>query len=156
MKELFLLCGPPGSGKSTWAKSQIEKSLDKTKCVIISRDEIRFSLISDEDEYFSKEDLVFETFIKEINKALQEKDSVYVDATHLSSINRNKVLDRLELAGTNIIPVNFETSLETCMAQNNLRTGREKVPERVVKNMWYAFAPATYDEKHKYFHILYA
>ena len=43
MKTIWLLCGTPGSGKSTWAKSQIEKNGG----IWISRDVIRFEIIED-------------------------------------------------------------------------------------------------------------
>ena len=47
---LVLMCGAPGSGKTT-----IAKKLMCNNDLYISRDEIRYSMISDEDEYFSKE-----------------------------------------------------------------------------------------------------
>ena len=47
MKHLFLMCGVAGAGKSTY--------LSKIKnAAIISRDEIRFSIIGDFDDYFAK------------------------------------------------------------------------------------------------------
>lgn len=36
----------------------------------ISRDEIRYSMISDKDEYFSKEKEVFNEYVKQIDEAL--------------------------------------------------------------------------------------
>ena len=49
MKKLFLLCGVPGSGKSTWAQSQV----DKHSGIVCSRDAVRFSIIKDNEDYIN-------------------------------------------------------------------------------------------------------
>ena len=80
MKHLFLMCGVAGSGKSTYL-SNIKNA------VVISRDEIRFSLIGDFDDYFAKEDEVFATFIQKIQNAIDNEEGpkeIYCDATHLT------------------------------------------------------------------------
>ena len=48
---LYLMSGIPASGKSTYA----HKLAEKTGAVYISRDEIRFSLLKDEEDYFTHE-----------------------------------------------------------------------------------------------------
>lgn len=151
-RTLFILCGPAGAGKSTWARKQIENC--PYDCNIVSRDEIRFSLVSEEEEYFSKEDTVILTFLNEINKSLKNYTVTFVDATHLKEKGRNQVLDTLKLEGIDVIPVNFNLSLETCLSQNENRTGRKRVPARVVANMWHGFVPAAAGEKHKYARII--
>ena len=67
MKQLFLMCGVAGAGKSTYL-SNIKNA------VVISRDEIRFSLIGDFDDYFAKEDEVFATFIQKIQNAIDNEE----------------------------------------------------------------------------------
>lgn len=47
MANLILMCGVPGSGKSTWAKQHLKPS-----DVYISRDEIRFSLVAENGRIF--------------------------------------------------------------------------------------------------------
>lgn len=54
---LYVMIGIPGSGKSTWAKAN-----KKEKDIYVSRDEVRFSLLQDGDEYFSKEKEVLKEF----------------------------------------------------------------------------------------------
>lgn len=152
MKYLFLLCGPAGAGKSTWAANQIKDC--KYKCEIVSRDEVRFSLVSEDEQYFAKEDLVFDKFIYKINEAIHLNDAIFVDATHLNEKGRNKVLDRLFLTDVNIIPVNFMAPLDICLSQNAQRTGRKRVPEHVIEKMWYDFKPAADGEKYEYYQIL--
>ena len=136
-KKIYILCGVPGSGKSTWARKQIEE-LDG-KGIIISRDAIRFSMLGDDDAYFAHEDAVFDEFIKKIQEAIndQEHTSIFIDATHLNEKNRNKVLSRIWRMGDDvIIGVYFDVPLEECLRRNALRTGRALVPETVIKNMY--------------------
>jgi predicted kinase len=136
-KKIYILCGVPGSGKSTWAREQINK-LDG-KGIIISRDVIRFSMLGDDDAYFAHEDAVFDEFIKKIQEAINDEEhtSIFIDATHLNEKNRNKVLSRIWRMGDDVvIGVYFDIPLEECLRRNALRTGRALVPETVIKNMY--------------------
>ena len=60
-KNLYLLAGVPGSGKSTWLKQHAPDN-----SIIISRDQIRFSLLQDGEDYFAHESEVFFEFINQI------------------------------------------------------------------------------------------
>ena len=134
-KKVWLLSGLPGSGKSTWARQKITENGG----VWCSRDEVRFSIVKENEEYFSHEDEVFNTWIKQINEALEnpEVEDVYIDATHLNDKSRNKVLNRLT-KNTDIEKITnvlFLTPLETCLERNKQRSGRAVVPEEVIRNM---------------------
>ena len=83
MSTLYMMVGCPGSGKSTFAKT--------LKGKYISRDEIRFKLLQDEDDYFAKEGEVFQKFIYEIEEGLSKYGDVIVDATHLNKGSRHKL-----------------------------------------------------------------
>ena len=112
MTVLYLMCGVPGCGKSTWInKNKIDSD------VVVSRDVVRFSLVKENEDYFSKENLVFNTFIDQINEAIDNKvNTIYVDATHINETSRNKVLDRLHLSDeVKVIPVFIKEKLETCL-----------------------------------------
>ena len=152
MKTIWLLCGTPGSGKSTWAKEQVEARMNRGgEAIWLSRDVIRFSMLKDSEDYFAHEDEVFGTFIDYINKGIEiQVEHIYVDATHLNETARNKVLDKLNLDGYVINPVNFRTSLSKCLEYNEQREGRALVPRSVVKRMFYSFKPAAHGEKHPY------
>lgn len=152
-KKVYLLCGAPGSGKSSWAKTQIEQNGG----VWLSRDNVRFSLLTEEDEYFAKETEVFNTWINQINEAIHNEEGVtdiYVDATHLNEKSRNKTLSRLDRKNVHIIPVYFDTPFLMCLKQNNYRSGRERVPEEVIGNMYKSIKRPTHKEKYKYENIL--
>lgn len=134
-KRVWLLSGLPGSGKSTWARQKIAENGG----VWCSRDKVRFSIVKENEEYFSHEDEVFNTWIKQINKALEnpEVEDIYIDATHLNDKSRNKVLNRLtkNTEIEKITNVLFLTPLETCLERNKQRSGRAVVPEEVIRNM---------------------
>lgn len=137
-KTVWLLSGIPGSGKSTWARNKVQQNGG----VWCSRDEVRFSMISDTDDYFSQENRVFQSWIDNINNALNMEDvkDVYVDATHLTDKSRNKTRRRLNHKNIDkIVNVIFDVPLEVCLERNAQRTGRADVPEDVIKNMYNSF-----------------
>ncbi len=135
-KELFILIGIPGSGKSYWAKHQFHQDLNKTK--YISRDEIRFALLNDDDNYFDKEKEAYKQFIDTINLALVDDDIEYIiiDATHLTKGSRKKLFNNILVNDdVTITYVIFETPFNICWKRNKKRKGRAKVPKGVMKNM---------------------
>lgn len=146
MKNLYILCGIPGSGKSTW----VQKQLEQRPGVWCSRDKVRFGIITDNDAYFSKEDEVFTKWVGEIQAALDDvdgPDDVYADATHVNEVSRNKILNRLNVANANLKAVNFIVPLEVCQSRNLERSGRSVVPAAVIEDMYRTFIPASATEK---------
>lgn len=145
MSKLILVCGIPGSGKSTWIKNN--KTEDE---IVISRDEIRFSLLSKEDEYFSQERKVWISLMSNIESALIKNKTVYVDATHLNKYSRLKVLREVEkmLSKPDEIEILFfNVPLEIAIQRNDLRHGCEKVPHEVIKKMYLTLeAPKSFQE----------
>ena len=136
-KKVYLLAGVPGSGKSTWIRSQLVPGAEW-----ISRDNVRFAILSDEDDYFAHEDDVFDTFINYINQTLENDKihTIYIDATHLNKRSRDKVLRRVHK--DNIEELNcvcFDVPLAVCISRNNLRAGRSRVPETAICNMFQSY-----------------
>ena len=146
-KKVWLMCGIPGSGKSTWVQKQM-KTNPGAWC---SRDAVRFSMIGEDEEYFARENEVFEAWIFSIQAAIANSaiENVYIDATHLNEKSRNKVLNRLNLKNVTLCAVNFTVPLEECILRNDLREGRAKVPRSVIRRMHLSFVPAEQDEKYK-------
>ena len=143
-KTVYLLSGPPASGKSTWVRSQLTKGSEW-----ISRDNVRFSIVKEDEEYFSHEDEVFDTFIAYINKALRNPyiHTIYIDATHLNKRARHKVLSRIRKR--NISELNcvcFCVPPSVCQERNAKRGGRARVPAAAIENMFKSYTYPGIDE----------
>lgn len=142
MNNLYVMVGLPGSGKSTIAQEIKNTSM---YTIVISRDDIRFSLLKEKDQYFAKEKEVFITFKNKINKYLNEGYDVIADATHLNTASRNKLLKNVH--GYNeLIAVVADTSIEDCLKRNSKRKGRKKVPDETIKSMANNFYKPTFEE----------
>ena len=138
-KKLYIMCGPAGSGKTTWIREHATPGTSAH----ISRDRIRFCIVKEDEYYFSKEDEVYEEFIRQIAHAFEIPwvDEVYADATHLTSKSRHKLVLAVEKYFLNfdLIAIVVKPELEQCLAQNAQRTGRECVPETVIRNMYTSY-----------------
>ena len=131
---LILMMGVPGCGKSYFA-AKLAQWIPNTE--IISRDEIRFKMLQSNDEYFKHEKQVFQAFILAINESLAAGHNVIIDATHINRQSRSKLLREINRDYYNRCDIFYmRTPIGRCIAQNNLREGRAKVPEKVIKDFW--------------------
>lgn len=147
-KILKMMCGAPGSGKSTWVRNHLDNN-----SIVISRDQIRFNMVKEDEYYFSKEDDVFRTFIRQIQNAINDEngpDCIYCDATHMTENGRNKVLDRLRLDNVELEAVVVMPSLTEVLRRNEQRQGREKVPNEAVVRMYRSYEDPRFDGKHPF------
>lgn len=130
-KNLVILSGIPGAGKSTWLRTHLGDG-----DAYVSRDEVRFSIISDDEDYFAHETEVFDKFVAEIEENLNKGLRVFADATHINWASRRKLLERIHDKDNIDIDVYvFKTPLETCFERNEQRTGRAAVPRSVIRRM---------------------
>ena len=143
-KKIYLMCGVPASGKSTF----VQQNMNPVTDVWCSRDQVRFSMVSEDEEYFAKEPEVFATWIKNINDALvlDSVQNIFVDATHLNKASRLKTLNLLHLENADVISVVAQASLPTCLKRNKERTGRAQVPNTVIRRMYMNFTVPTTKE----------
>lgn len=148
MNYLIMFCGIPGSGKSTEARHMAGSLAARGLTVEhISRDELRFSMISDESEYFSKEKEVFSKFVEKMNNSLNKNNCTIIDATHISKASRAKILRRVEdPANVRLLVLYLTTPIDVCKQQNDLRTGRERVPQEAIEKMVEQFEEPTEKE----------
>ena len=135
MKRLWLLVGIPGSGKSTWIKNH--RLYFSDKYAAISRDKIRFSLLKENDDYFSKEDQVWKEYLSQTISSLLLNEDTILDATHLNEKSRSKILRALKnyLIDFEINAIVINTSLNEALKRNDNRTGREFVPKAQIRRM---------------------
>ena len=136
MPTLYIYCGIPASGKSYYAKKA------QHKVHYISRDEIRFNMVEENEEYFSKEKAVLKLFSTSIAKVLENGQDVIADATHISKASRAKLIKaidgyfaakKIESPEYKIACVVFDTPFEVCCERNAARVGRARVPDEVMR-----------------------
>ncbi len=137
MNTLYVMCGVPGSGKSTYTSKLREKNV-----LVISTDEIRKELTGSEEDQ-SANAKVFELAYRRTKEALSSGKSVCFDATNTSARAR---ADVLACAGENVrkICVCMRTDKETCLYRNEHRS--RKVPEEVILRMFQNFQKPTRKE----------
>ena len=141
MSKMYVVIGAPGCGKSTYIQNHLKENE-----LVISRDKIRFGMLNDNDEYFSKEKEVYNEFIKQIDAAIAADATFYVDQTSLNAAARNKLFSRLKKKPDKVIGIYFTTSLDTILQRNAQRTGRALVPEDAVINMFNSLTKPTFEE----------
>jgi predicted kinase len=136
MKNLYMMCGIPGSGKSTYVATNFPDA------TVISRDAIRFALLKEGDDYFAYEDTVLQIFYTEIQNAIDndKENDIIIDATHLTPNARATCLKELKnLDKVNLVALSIEVPLAIALYRNNKRTGRARVPDTVIRNMYKSY-----------------
>ena len=143
MANLYLMCGCPGSGKTTYCKNHLTEK-DKH----ISRDEIRFSMLQPGENYFAHEDDVYMTFWQNIIEALRNGYNVFADQTNLSIKSRHYLLGHIPKgACEHIYAIVIKNDLQTCLNQNENRKGTKAyVPVSQLRRMFYSFQMPTKEE----------
>lgn len=149
MSKLIMMMGCPGVGKTTWAKAH-KGEYD----TYVSRDDIRFSIVSENEEYFSQEDTVWQVFIYQITMALSRGKTVWADATHLNKRSRLKFLHAVYkyITPDEIEIVYVKAPISVALEQNEKRKGtRSYVPQSAIENMWYSIQePEFREDKFRY------
>jgi len=147
MNTLYVMVGIPGSGKSTEAH-KIQAT--DPRIVYISRDEVRLSIIKDNEHLFSHEDEVYDAFCDKIAAQLNLSDAI-ADATHMSPGARLKLINALNKRGMTtdkyqIIFVCMDVPVEECIRRDDAREGRAHVTAPVIRRMNRSLDFPTIDE----------
>lgn len=126
MNRLVILCGIPGSGKSTYAKELLKLH---PEWKYVSRDEVRYEFVSDQEHYFDHETDVYKEFCNRISMHLINGNTVIADATHISKASRIKLMNSLDIQPDEVIAVVINTPFQICMERNSKRVGITRVPD---------------------------
>ena len=136
---LILLCGIPGSGKTTWAKNYISKNPD---FVHLSSDAIRAELYGDENIQGNPVE-VFTLMQKKAVESLNAGHNVVYDATSMTRKDRAGIISmcpKFTHIQCNIIWAPIETCIERDATRE--RTVGKEVIDRMLKR----FQMSYYDE----------
>lgn len=147
-KQLILMSGVMGSGKSHYAYARTR--LDSFNERVVSRDEIRFSLLKDDEDYFAHEKQVYRRFVQQVQDYLNDNETavIWADATFLTDKARKRFLDELELNNdVKVKLIIMDTTLCTCLKRNEKRLGRSQAPEEKIIEAWEKFERVTGIEK---------
>jgi predicted kinase len=122
---LVVLCGPAGSGKSTWAA----KHFSPTQ--VVSSDECR-ALVFDDPANQSVSGHAFELLHFIIEKRLALGRTTVADATNLKREHRRTLLQIARRFHFNTVAIVFDVPVETCLSRNAER--HRKVPQDALLN----------------------
>ena len=162
---LYVMVGLPASGKTTAAKKNCDNAYPHS-AIHISRDEIRYSLLKNYEEYFSREKEVFNIYIKKIINAIKENiNFIYIDATHLTESSRKKLLNNIvsKIGDIGLLKkydlefIVMNTPILSCYDRNKNRSGIERVPDSVIFNFKKNMVNPTleeFEDYEKYFNTI--
>lgn len=139
MSKIFMLCGLPASGKSTYAKELAKQE----KANLHSSDNMRKILFGDEN-INDKNDELFKVLHKQIKLDLLDNKNIVYDATNINYKRRKAFLEELNKIDCEKICILIATPYEKCLEQNKLR--ERQVPEEVIKKMYLNFYIPQYYE----------
>ena len=137
MAKVYVMCGLPGSGKTTIAR-QIAADLD---AVVIASDSIREELYGDESVQ-GNPSVVFDTLYSRAHAAIDDNLSVILDATNVKKRDRARVFQ--EFPDNEIAAFVINTPVEVCKQRNGER--ERVVPEYVIDRMAKSFELPTREE----------
>jgi predicted kinase/CRISPR/Cas system-associated endonuclease Cas3-HD len=151
-KTAYILIGASGSGKSTFAKNQLEPigelktnyfSLDKSRLEFLQQAVLSDHTLTIESPftYAIKNSAEFDKFaMAEYNKLLSDNISIIVDNTNTSVKSRRKWITAAKHKGYCIHAFEFLNSLETLVSRQSTREPSKAIPDIAVQRQYFAMA----------------
>lgn len=133
---LFVLCGAPGSGKTTVAG----RILSEIKAEVYSSDDIYAGCTA------ANFDEIRAQHHAAVRRDLLSGRSVVCDGTYITPYVRTCLLQALAGIDCERVLVVMTTPLEECLRRNATRTGRARVPDHVVRTFAESYKPPSLEE----------
>lgn len=142
MRDLIILRGCPGAGKSTWIKEngleQYTLSPDNIRNMVcapmLTSDKMNLSISQSNDNY------VWSLLYELLEKRMQNGDFTIIDATHSKSSDFSRYNSLCETYRYRKYFVSFtDVPIETCKERNRTREEFKRVPEEVIDKMYSRF-----------------
>lgn len=143
MNVLIVLCGLPGSGKSTYAKHITESG--HFECV--STDQIRKRFYGNENIQGNGKEVFDTAFLHLQTYGLANINCIF-DATNITSRARRKVVQKCRQYYDLIICKYIDTPLDVCLHRNSQR--ERVVPKEVILRMYKNFTMPSREEGFDY------
>ena len=148
MPELYMLCGIPTSGKSTYTKTNFGMQLN-TDFVVLSTDNYLEAIAQQNNSTYNE---VFDAFIGQATKRLEfdlisatmNSKTIIWDQTNLSAKTRKKKLKKIPETYSKTA-IYFEIELEQALERNETREGKF-IPKDILKRMYHQFEIPTLEE----------
>jgi predicted kinase len=136
--ELIVMCGLPGSGKSTYAKYNYENPY-----VVVCADEYR-KVLTGTDFYAPAENIVSQMVGVTVEVMLKRLGRVVLDMTCLRIKTRKRWIEMADRCDVPVSCTWMDATLEHCLKTNRNRD--RQVPEDIIIGMHDRFEPPTEDE----------
>jgi len=142
---LYVLCGLPGAGKSTWAR----ENAGRLQAVVVCSDDVRRDFEADGRDPWDGDSVFAEVELR-ARGLLRADRSVVLDATHFERRYRTYIQDVVSGIGVRRIAVWFVVPLEVCLqrnaGRNSLAFGNRRMPDEFVRGLAEGFEPPGGDE----------
>jgi tRNA uridine 5-carbamoylmethylation protein Kti12 len=136
---IVLICGSPGSGKSTFSSSFVSNSAQKSH--VVTFDELEVHKENWDAGTFKVSRAAALSKVRELLKALQPDEQLVVDDLMYLSSMRHEVFKVARDVQVPMVVIWIKTDLGTCLERNEKRTEDNKIAPETVRRIHASFEP---------------
>ena len=137
MRNLIILHGIPASGKSTWVKkNELEQFTVSSDALRLLCAGIEYDLEGRQRISQKADKKVWNELYSIVENRMKDGQLTVVDATHISEKSISEYKKLAKKYNYRITIVRFNVSLEEALKRNSEREEYERVPEKVIRDMY--------------------